>query len=164
MSETYQEARKNVVRMAQHYIDYCASYGTKCSFYEYCEWVGKSNGNHGNCTGVLCRCSVCGHEHTFFAYSLEPCANCGRTMKGMKNVPFKRELIVPRDVSPETLNLAEQVLTMVQEQLKERSLKMSTLKPLGNDEWHTVLRAVGTNEIDRVIEDVRYQLKCEGEA
>lgn len=53
---------------------------------------------------------------------------------------------------------------MVQEQLKERSLKMSTLKPLGNDEWHTVLRAVGTNEIDRVIEDVRYQLKCEGEA
>ena len=110
-------------------------------------WVGKSNGNHGNCTGVLCRCSVCGHEHTFFAYSLEPCANCGRTMKGMKNVPFKRELIVPRDVSPETLNLAEQVLTMVQEQLKERSLKMSTLKPLGNDEWHTVLRAVGTNEI-----------------
>lgn len=83
-------------------------------------WVGKSNGNHGNCTGVLCRCSVCG--------------------------------------------LAEQVLTMVQEQLKERSLKMSTLKPLGNDEWHTVLRAVGTNEIDRVIEDVRYQLKCEGEA
>lgn len=37
MSETYQEARKNVVRMAQHYIDYCASYGTKCSFYEYCE-------------------------------------------------------------------------------------------------------------------------------
>jgi hypothetical protein len=127
-------------------------------------WVGKSNGNHGNCTGVLCRCSVCGHEHTFFAYSLEPCANCGRTMKDMKNVPFKRELIVPRDVSPEALNLAEQVLTMVQEQLKERSLKMSTLKPLGNDEWHTVLRAVGTNEIDRVIEDVRYQLKCEGEA
>ena len=76
-------------------------------------WVGKSNGNHGNCTGVLCRCSVCGHEHTFFAYSLEPCANCGRTMKGMKNVPFKRELIVPRDVSPEALNLAEQVLTMI---------------------------------------------------
>lgn len=71
-------------------------------------WVGKSNGNHGNCTGVLCRCSVCGHEHTFFAYSLEPCANCGRTMMGMKNVPFKRELIVPRDVSPEALNLAEQ--------------------------------------------------------
>lgn len=23
--------------MAQHYIDYCASYGTECSFYEYCE-------------------------------------------------------------------------------------------------------------------------------
>lgn len=37
MSETYQEARENVVRMAQHYIDYCASYGTECSFYEYCE-------------------------------------------------------------------------------------------------------------------------------
>jgi hypothetical protein len=37
MNETYQEARENVVRMAQHYIDYCASYGTECSFYEYCE-------------------------------------------------------------------------------------------------------------------------------
>ena len=34
-------------------------------------------------------------------------------MKGMKNVPCKRELIVPRDVSPEALNLAEQVLTMI---------------------------------------------------
>lgn len=34
---TRRSARKNVVRMAQHYIDYCASYGTKCSFYEYCE-------------------------------------------------------------------------------------------------------------------------------
>lgn len=83
---------------------------------------------------------------------------------GHEECSVQRELIVPRDVSPEALNLAEQVLTMVQEQLKERSLKMSTLKPLGDDEWHTVLRAVGTNEIDRVIEDVRYQLKCEGEA
>ena len=60
-------------------------------------------------------------------------------MMGMKNVPFKRELIVPRDISPEALNLAEQVLTMIQEQLKERSLKMSTLKPLADDEAYTMV-------------------------
>lgn len=76
----------------------------------------------------------------------------------------KAGLVIPKDTSAEALNLAEQVLDMVKAGLMERAVKMSTLKPLDDKAEHTFLRAVGTNEIERVIENVRYQLKCEAEA
>lgn len=76
----------------------------------------------------------------------------------------KAGLVIPKDTSTEALNLAEQVLDMVKAGLMERAVKMSTLKPLDDKAEHTFLRAVGTNEIERVIENVRYQLKCEAEA
>lgn len=76
----------------------------------------------------------------------------------------KSGLVIPKDTSTEALNLAEQVLDMVKAGLMERAVKMSTLKPLDDKAEHTFLKAVGTNEIERVIENVRYQLKCEAEA
>lgn len=76
----------------------------------------------------------------------------------------KSGLVIPKNTSTEALNLAEQVLDMVKAGLMERAVKMSTLKPLDDKAEHTFLKAVGTNEIERVIENVRYQLKCEAEA
>lgn len=76
----------------------------------------------------------------------------------------KTGLVIPKNTSTEALNLAEQVLDIVKASLMERAIKMSTLKPLDDKAEHTFLRAVGTNEIDRVIEKVRYQLQCEAEA
>lgn len=76
----------------------------------------------------------------------------------------KAGLVIPKNTSTEALNLAEQVLDMVKAGLMERAIKMSTLKPLDDKTEHTFLRAVGTNEIERVIENIRYQLKCEAEA
>lgn len=76
----------------------------------------------------------------------------------------KSGLVIPKNTSTEALNLAEQVLDMVKAGLMERAVKMSTLKPLDDKAEHTFLKAVGTNEIERIIENVRYQLKCEAEA
>lgn len=76
----------------------------------------------------------------------------------------KSGLVIPKNTSTEALNLAEQVLDMVKAGLMERAVKMSTLKPLDDKAEHTFLKAVGTNEIERVIENIRYQLKCEAEA
>lgn len=64
-------------------------------------------------------------------------------------------LTIPKNISAEALNLVEQVLTMVQEQITEK-VQTSSL-----EEQHTFLRV---NEIDSVIENVRYQFECEAEA
>lgn len=73
--------------------------------------------------------------------------------------------------SPEALNLAEEILDTIQERLLERSIKTSTLKPIVKEgelasetgSQHTIIRAVGTNEIKRIIANLREEIKCEAE-
>lgn len=105
------------------------------------------------------------------AYTSCPCSQNDEQQEQEEEKPQAVEepvekvgLVIPKETSAEALNLAEQVLDMVKAGLMERAVKMSTLKPLDDKAEHTFLRAVGTNEIERVIENVRYQLKCEAEA
>lgn len=82
---------------------------------------------------------------------------------------------VPKNVTPETLNLIEDVLKYAEEELKSRAIRVSTVKcpadkvngeddPLAPEDLgskHVYLKAVGTKEIERVFSNVRYQLECE---
>ena len=58
-------------------------------------------------------------------------------------------MIVPKNITPETLNMIEEVLNMVQNSL--------ILKAIGNN-------PLTAEEIKQTIDDVRFQVQCEAEA
>ena len=69
---------------------------------------------------------------------------------------------IPANLSPETLNFIDALLNYTEESLKERTIRVSTLKPLSKDgAEHQYIRAIGTNEIDRVFQNVHFQFECE---
>lgn len=62
----------------------------------------------------------------------------------------------------EALNLAEEILSLVEARLLERSIRISTVK-LTETKKPTYIKAVGTNEIQRIIADIREEIKLEAE-
>lgn len=62
----------------------------------------------------------------------------------------------------EALNLAEEILSLVEARLLERSIRVSTVK-LTETKKLTYIKAVGTNEIQRIIADIREEIKLEAE-
>lgn len=62
----------------------------------------------------------------------------------------------------EALNLTEEILSLVEARLLERSIRVSTVK-LTEAKKPTYIKAVGTNEIQRIIADIREEIKLEAE-
>lgn len=67
----------------------------------------------------------------------------------------------------EALNLAEEILSLVEARLLERSIRVSTVKLTETKKLTykkpTYIKAVGTNEIQRIIADIREEIKLEAE-
>lgn len=67
----------------------------------------------------------------------------------------------------EALNLAEEILSLVEARLLERSIRVSTVKLTETKKptykKPTYIKAVGTNEIQRIIADIREEIKLEAE-